>query len=270
MLVRPGLVRSASAVLAHAFRSRRFPSVARGVAPSRSRLVYTVHLAMDPWQSDSIRISGLEVDCILGLRPLERRRRQSVRLDLELFLDLRPAALSGRIQDTVDYSRLAEEAAVLLKFRAYQLLEEASEELAAMALAAHPVARAVRIRLEKPAALPGRAHAASVELRRSSDELSSERRSTPFGHVRTVLRTSEAELSVIAIEPGRALAAPDPDERRCEWLVQGCLTADGHAVPLFKAWRRGREDTYRAEGPTPALVFSCLAGNPVEPGESLA
>ena len=33
---------------------------------------------------DTIRITGLELECIVGVRPAERRRRQRVRLTIEL------------------------------------------------------------------------------------------------------------------------------------------------------------------------------------------
>jgi FolB domain-containing protein len=66
---------------------------------------------------DTVRITGLELACIVGLRPAERRRRQRVRLSIELGLDLSRAAESCRIAHTVDYSVVAEEVSELLRFR---------------------------------------------------------------------------------------------------------------------------------------------------------
>ena len=65
---------------------------------------------------DSIRIDGLELRCIVGLRSYERRHEQPLRLDLHLGLDASTAGRSGRIGDTIDYSRVADEVTALLQY----------------------------------------------------------------------------------------------------------------------------------------------------------
>ena len=67
---------------------------------------------------DTIRIDALELDCIVGLRPLEREREQRVRLDLALGLDLSAAGKSGRIAQTLDYDEIAEEVVAQLRVTA--------------------------------------------------------------------------------------------------------------------------------------------------------
>jgi dihydroneopterin aldolase len=116
---------------------------------------------------DTIRISRLELSCIVGVRPAERRRRQRIALTLELELDLSRAGRSGRIAQTVDYSLVAEEIALLLEFREYRLIEMATEEIAAMILGVHPAVERAHVSLEKPEALRGRAAHASVSVSRS-------------------------------------------------------------------------------------------------------
>ncbi|HEY3497860.1 MAG TPA: dihydroneopterin aldolase, partial [Polyangiaceae bacterium] len=116
---------------------------------------------------DTIRISGLELDCIVGVRPAERRRRQRVRLSIALELDTSRAGLSERIAHTVDYSVVADQVTELLCFREYRLVETATEEIAAMLLGVHPSAERVSVTLEKPEALRGRAAHGSVSIERA-------------------------------------------------------------------------------------------------------
>src|SRR5262245_34676097 len=106
---------------------------------------------------DEIRIEALELSCIVGVRRRERRKKQLVRLDLTLGLDVSKAGQTGRIALTCDYSRVADEVTELLRFRAYRLIEVATEELAAMLFGVHPMLQQVDIRLEKPGALANRA-----------------------------------------------------------------------------------------------------------------
>ncbi len=83
---------------------------------------------------DLVRITSLELDCIVGIRAYERRREQRVRLDLALGVDARRAGRSGRIVQTVDYDLVAAHLIAMLRFRRYQLIEMAAEELCAMLL----------------------------------------------------------------------------------------------------------------------------------------
>ncbi|HMJ14251.1 MAG TPA: dihydroneopterin aldolase, partial [Polyangiaceae bacterium] len=120
---------------------------------------------------DLIRIDALELACIVGVRPRERRRKQLVRVHLELGLELSRAGKSGRIAHTCDYSRVIDEITALLQFREYQLIEVATEELAAMIFGVHENVAEVTIQLEKPAALGGRARAAAVRIARRRADL---------------------------------------------------------------------------------------------------
>ncbi|MCC6216686.1 MAG: dihydroneopterin aldolase [Polyangiaceae bacterium] len=153
---------------------------------------------------DRVRIEGLELACVVGVHPAERRVEQRVVLDLELELDTRPAARSGRIALTADYDVVARQAEALLRFRRYVLVETACDELAAVLLAAHaPLAR-VGVTLHKPSALPGRARAASVVTWRSRAELGvAELEVGPWGRRELVLETSSARVlrEVLAGEP---------------------------------------------------------------------
>ncbi|MFY7928435.1 MAG: dihydroneopterin aldolase, partial [Oligoflexus sp.] len=55
---------------------------------------------------DEIRLQDLQVRCMIGIYPEEAVRTQALRLQLSLYLDTRAAALSGQLDQTVDYAAL--------------------------------------------------------------------------------------------------------------------------------------------------------------------
>jgi dihydroneopterin aldolase len=209
---------------------------------------------------DLIKIRGLEIDCIVGMRPLEREREQRVHIDLALGMDLSPAGRTGRIALTCDYDRIAEEVIATLKFRHYHLIEMATEELTAMLLAVHPALELVDIRLDKPAALDGRARAASVEVQRTRAAFPSAIAAAPFGTTETVLETREAGLYLLKIEPGRRMTGSTArGTRRLEWAVSGEVTRDG--VGMGRHVPAAHDDdtaTYANPEHEPAVLFRCI------------
>lgn len=208
---------------------------------------------------DLIRIRGLEMDCIVGVRPLEREREQRVHLDLALGMDLSKAGRTGRIALTCDYSEIAEEVIAMLRFRRYHLIEMATEELAAMLLGTHPALEFVEIRLDKPAALDGKARAASVEVKRVRAAFPTRTRTTAFGGIDVLLETREAGLYLVRVEPGRAFALPESTAQSLDWVVTGDLSMAGTALPRH-APRPGPEagTAYENGGSDPALLFRCI------------
>ena len=177
---------------------------------------------------DFILIEGLEVSCIVGVRPFERRLPQSVRLDLSLGLDLSVAGRSGRISHTCDYDRITDEVRALLRFREYRLIEVATEELAAMLFGVHPPLVQVDIRLDKPTALHGRARGAGVKVSRRREQLLTQPEPAQFGTVEPLLEAEEAGLYLLNIAVGQRLspAAVGP-VRLLEWVVAGELHHEG-------------------------------------------
>lgn len=202
---------------------------------------------------DTIRITGLELDCIVGVRPAERRRRQRVRLTIELGLDLSRAAQSSRIVQTVDYAVATDQITALLQFREYQLIETATEEIAAMLLGIYPSVTTASVCLEKPEALRGRALHGAVSIHR-------ERRTPPstalgFYREELLLETSEARLSLFTVDAGGSLSsvAARPG-RRLGWLVHGQL---GPANALHEPSALEHVLAATHQGTEPATVFVC-------------
>lgn len=210
---------------------------------------------------DLIRIRGLEIDCIVGVRPLEREREQRVHIELALGLDLSKAGRTGRIGLTCDYDEIATEVMAMLRFRHYHLIEMATEEISAMLIATHPALELVEIRLDKPKALDGRARAASVEIQRNRAAFPTSVTSTDFGATELYLRTRDAELSLFRIEPGRTMPAePGAGTRMLEWVVSGDVFSAGAPTALHVPVIREPEDEaapLQNHGATEAVVFRC-------------
>jgi dihydroneopterin aldolase len=214
-----------------------------------------------PVAPDSLRVEGIEIDCIVGIRPAERKRTQRVRLDLELVLDLSRAGRSGRFAHTVDYSLVVEEISRLLHFREYRLVEMATEEIAAMLLATHALIDAVTVRLEKPEALGGRARTAGACITRSRSDFAVRRHDSGSTRFETVLETDEAVLGSMSLDPGATL---DPARELCArtiaWLSSGTLSLEGgRRLEVGVELPVGSRLTAGAEG---ASVFRCSLQTP--------
>jgi len=210
-------------------------------------------------RSDRILIDALEVECIVGIRPAERVRKQHVRVHLDMGLDLSRPGKSGRIAHTVDYSRVATEVTELLQFRAYKLIEVATEELAASLLALHPALERVTLRVEKPEALRGRARLAAVEITRTRAAFAPRRVSSSFGEIEVIHESDEARLSLQRVAPGKALTQSDAGARRLEWLVHGRLLESNTELVTHATRVREAGVIARFENPSQedALLFCC-------------
>lgn len=200
---------------------------------------------------DLIRIVGLELRCIVGLRSYERRREQPLLVDVSLGLDLSTAGRSGRISDSVDYSEVADSITALLRFREYRLLEVAAEEVCALLFAMYPGIQHVTLRLDKPEALQGRARSAAVEITRSRGAFGATEQPTAFGGRTELLRTPEAVVERLRVEAGRELHLRD-DQDRLECIAAG--TGRGRLATVTA----GVVSEYRG-GASTLLICRCLA-----------
>ena len=166
----------------------------------------------------------------------------------------------GRIALTCNYDESATEVIAMLKFRRFHLIEMATEELAAMLLGVHPALELVEIRLDKPAALDGRARAASIEIKRSRAAFPPSTRMASFGWVESLLETRDASLLRVGIEAGKEMtSAVPPGSRVLEWLVDGEASRNGQDLarhtPL--AWEE-EPAVYHNTGSDAAVLFRCI------------
>jgi dihydroneopterin aldolase len=97
---------------------------------------------------DTVILSGIECYAYGGVSEAERAIGQRYRIDLELFLDTRPAAASDAIEDAVHYGHVHDAAVTVLRSRSFNLLESAADRIAVSILEQFPVDR-VKVRLSK-------------------------------------------------------------------------------------------------------------------------
>ena len=108
-----------------------------------------------PFPADAIELVGLEATCIVGILPEERATPRKVLLDLRLEGDFSRPAETDDIADAVDYRLVADRVLAAVRESSDGLIERLARRAAEAALAAAPAARRVRVRLVKPAPMPG-------------------------------------------------------------------------------------------------------------------
>lgn len=101
---------------------------------------------------DRILIRDVLARGILGLNEDERRERQDIVVNLDLWVDTRAAAASDDLQHSVNYRTVCKRVIAHVEGSAYLLVERLASEIARLVLTEFPVAR-VRVRVEKPGAL---------------------------------------------------------------------------------------------------------------------
>ncbi len=115
--------------------------------------------------TDQLEIRGLEVSCIIGELPDERVNEQTLSIDAVLFLDLKPAACSDNLDDTVDYAKLCADIRSVLKQAQCRMIERVAQCVADVCLR-DPRVKKVRVRIEKHERVEG-LRAAAVVIERS-------------------------------------------------------------------------------------------------------
>jgi dihydroneopterin aldolase len=103
---------------------------------------------------DIIFISDLRIETIIGIYDWERVTRQTVSLDLEMAADIRRAAATDRIEDTLNYKAVAKRLIEFVGTSDFQLVETLAERVAAIVLEEFSISW-LRLRLRKPGAVRG-------------------------------------------------------------------------------------------------------------------
>ena len=101
---------------------------------------------------DIIFLHGLKVDIVIGIWEWERRVRQSVVIDLDMAADVRRAAATDSVDDTLDYKRVAKRVQQFATESEFQLVESLAEGIAAIVRDEFGVSW-VRVRVNKPGAI---------------------------------------------------------------------------------------------------------------------
>jgi dihydroneopterin aldolase len=101
---------------------------------------------------DKIFIHALKTEAIIGIFDWERQVKQTVIVDLEFSADVRKAALSDSIEDTLNYKRVAKRVLAFVEGSQFHLVETLAEHIAMLLLEDFGLAW-VRLSLSKPGAI---------------------------------------------------------------------------------------------------------------------
>jgi 7,8-dihydroneopterin aldolase/epimerase/oxygenase len=100
--------------------------------------------------SDSIFIQGLALHAYHGVMAHEAKVGQTFTLDLELTIDLKAAAKSDKVVDTVSYDKVVDCAAQAFTAQRFRLIEAAAGRVAEAVLAAFPRVASIKVTIHKP------------------------------------------------------------------------------------------------------------------------
>ena len=119
----------------------------------------------DNEQSDTIFLGEMRVETVIGIWEWERKIRQTVSIDLEMGADIRRAAETDSIDDTLNYKKVAKRIQQFVSESEFQLVETLAEKVAGIVLGEFDVPW-VQVRINKPGAIRG-ARDVGVMIRRS-------------------------------------------------------------------------------------------------------
>ena len=101
---------------------------------------------------DIVFLHGLRVDAVIGIWDWERQFEQTLEIDLDLGTDIRPAARSDSIDDTIDYKSVTKRVIQLTQTSGFLLVERLAETIADTLFAEFGVLW-VKIRIYKKSAV---------------------------------------------------------------------------------------------------------------------
>ncbi|UCC13596.1 MAG: dihydroneopterin aldolase [Gammaproteobacteria bacterium] len=103
---------------------------------------------------DTIFLNDLRIETVIGIFDWERKVRQTVSIDLEMAADIRRAAATDAIDDTLDYKGVAKRVISFVEASDFGLVETLAERIAKIVVEEFEVPR-VKVTLHKPGAIRG-------------------------------------------------------------------------------------------------------------------
>lgn len=106
----------------------------------------------EPRTTDTIFISGLEIETIIGVYDWEREEPRPLFIDIEIGCDISLPSSSDDIADTIDYDLLSKEIGSFASKASYQLIEAFAEAVAQIVLSQNGC-EWVKLTINKPGAV---------------------------------------------------------------------------------------------------------------------
>ena len=122
----------------------------------------------NPAPMDTIFLNDLRVETVIGIFDWERKVRQTVSIDLEMATDIRRAAATDAIEDTLNYKAVAKRLIGFIEASDFGLVETLAERIAEIVVTEFDVPR-VKVTLHKPGAVRGSKDVGVIIERAPSD-----------------------------------------------------------------------------------------------------
>ncbi len=103
---------------------------------------------------DIVFIRDLQIETVIGIYDWERKVRQIVSLDIDMASDIKKAADSDNIDDTLSYKTVAKRLIAFVEQSEFELVEALAEKICEIILGEFNVPW-VRLTLNKPGAVRG-------------------------------------------------------------------------------------------------------------------
>jgi len=118
---------------------------------------------------DAIIIEGLKVETVVGCFNWERQIIQPLMLDLTIHNDLRQAASSDELNDTLNYAQICELAAQVIQQAQPKLIEHAAQLVLECLFNTFSSIDSIIITIRKPAII-AQANAVGIRLERNRND----------------------------------------------------------------------------------------------------
>ena len=122
----------------------------------RSRQDFARAFRYHPARMDIIYLRDLKIDTVIGIWDWERRTTQQIVIDLDMAVDVRRAARSDRIDDTINYKAVAKRLIAYIGESRFSLVETLTEKIAEIVMGEFGVPW-VRVQVNKRGAIRGAA-----------------------------------------------------------------------------------------------------------------
>ena len=103
---------------------------------------------------DIIYLHGLKVDCVIGVWDWEKQITQSITIDLDMGFDIRTAAGSDNLDDTLSYKDVSKRVEAFVRESRFDLVEKLAEEIAGILVSEFDI-RWCRVKINKFGAVRG-------------------------------------------------------------------------------------------------------------------
>jgi len=103
---------------------------------------------------DIVFIRDLQVETVIGIYDWERKIKQTISIDIDMATDIKKAANSDNIDDTLSYKTVAKRLIEFISGSEYELVESLAEKICAIVREEFNVPW-VRLTLNKPGAVSG-------------------------------------------------------------------------------------------------------------------